>query len=89
MLLCIYAIVAFVTTMVCGFRPDFTFRVYCKKNQAKQGKQLKKKNLFECLAELLPSVILTRLRLSDVKSTSTHSVDLGFKVKLRSQLKST
>lgn len=30
-LLCIYAIVAFVTTMVCGFRPDVTSRVYRKK----------------------------------------------------------
>lgn len=30
-LLCIYAIVAFVTTMVCGFRPDVTYRVYRKK----------------------------------------------------------
>lgn len=66
MLLCINAIVAFVTTMVCGFRSDITYRVYRKKKKKQTTKrtrqnkenQLKRiKTLFECPTVLLPSVL--------------------------------
>lgn len=48
MLLCIYAIVAVVTMMVCGFRPDITIQSVMQR-AGEIRKQKIKENLFECL----------------------------------------